>query len=253
METESDEFKDNIIEYLVKNGKVFGDHQTQVYLPYAGNNEELMYDLLQRYVRIYWPKFIIDDNNRPLIKYLLSIAAGSASKKGLIIRGTVGVGKTATLRVILQFRKDVLAFDPARKFAELNIQVLEPATLITDFKKKEYELFEDCTSQVLFIDDIGLSTDYKNYGTPVNIIEQMIYARYAAFKENPTLELYGTTNITSANLEKVIGERAMSRLLEMVEWNNGLLKGDDRRKSENRLMQWPTFKSSNPTYRPDKW
>ena len=223
-----------------------------VYLPYSGRDEDVILRLFKGYIRLVCPEFIIDDSNFQVIESLVNIAAGKAQRNGLILRGACGVGKTALLKIWLKFRLVVLSPFDGKRITTLNdrdrnrvlkIVFLDPSTLISRFAKEGYSFFENHFGDILFIDDLGLTTNVNHFGTITNILEELIYCRYSKTKELPTCELYGTTNLTSLQLAELIGERAISRIMEMASWNEGLLQGPDRRKSENYLKQWPTLMS----------
>jgi len=243
---------------LISGQRVVGckwDDNTNVYLPYDGRDEDVILILFKGYIEIEYPEFVIDDSNLQVIKSLINITAGNAQRNGLILRGSCGVGKTALLKLWLNFRLVVLSpFDKKISIAHhyrdekkvLKIVFLDPSTLMSRFAKEGYSFFENHFGDILFIDDLGLTTNVNHFGTITNILEELIYCRYSKTKELPTCELYGTTNLTSLQLADLIGERAISRTMEMASWNEGLLQGPDRRKSENYLKQWPKFASEVP-------
>lgn len=225
-----------------------------VYLPYAGNDPEVIKRLFRGYLRLQFPQFCIDESNIKVIEFLINIAAGTEERKGLIIRGECGVGKTALLRVWLSFRLTVLASPFLKqpiKFDELNerlpkIGFFDPISLLSNFTKEGYDFFSENFGEIFVLDDLGMTTSINYFGTPVNILEQLILSRYSKFKQNPNFELYGTTNLTTDQLNELIGQRAMSRLTEMSTWKEGLLIGSDRRKNNDRLKEWPKLPCCDP-------
>lgn len=251
LKTESEEFITWYIKLLINNQRTIGSRwdNSLVFLPYGGFDEETIVHLFKFYLKIRYPEFEIDHSNIALIELLTKIAVHKSSKRGLIIRGTVGVGKTTLLLYWLDFRSKVLAngsnhkaIESGMKEKEFKVLKYDPTTLIARFMKEGYTLFnEEC--HVCFIDDMGLSTTVNHFGTITNISEELIYSKYVQFKENPAFEFYGSTNLASGKLQEIIGERAMSRLLEMVFWNEGLLQGIDRRKAASQSKEWPKFEN----------
>lgn len=203
--------------------------------------------LFRGYVRLQFPDFQIDESNLSILEFLAQIATLKAEKKGLVLRGECGVGKTATLKVWLKFRSTVLASTHLKrpvKFDEVNdrlpkIAFVDPISLLSGFTKLGYEFFTEKMGDILILDDLGTTTTINYFGSQVNILEQLILSRYAEFKQNPNIEFYGTTNLTTDKLTELIGQRAMSRLSEMTAWKEGLILGNDRRKDNQKLIVWP--------------
>lgn len=254
LETSSEKFLNWYLTTLIRgHQRTVGRMDDLIYLPYSGNDAEFIFKLFRLFVKMKYPDFSIDESNSPVIKHLIKIVTDPEAKRGLIIRGAVGTGKTALILVWLEFRQIVLSA-PGHRLVDLQhglserrltIRDYTPTELISRVAKDGYSFFEHLNkSIVFFVDDIGLANTVTSYGTEINILEQLIYSRYDSFKYQPNLELYGTTNIASTPLKKAIGERAWSRLMEMVNWNGGLLSGDDRRSKNNQLKKWPTFLKS---------
>ena len=253
LKTESEEFITWYLNNLINNRRTVGSHfdDSLVFLPYCGLDEETTIHLFKFYVKIRYPEFEIDDSNIGIIELLAKISARKCSKRGLIIRGTVGVGKTTLLRYWLDFRSKVLAngsnskvIESGKKEKEFKMLIYDPTSLIARFMKKGHSIFFD-EGQICFVDDMGLATTVNHFGTITNILEELIYSQYVKFKEDPAFEFYGTTNLASGNLQNIIGERAMSRLLEMASWNEGLLQGGDRRKTASQSNEWPKLAYPN--------
>lgn len=248
METESDEFLKKYIRRTAQNPVIMREGE-RIFLPYSDKNPKFILRLFRLFLEIFYPKFELDEENEPL-KYLVNIVAGTASKNGLAVRGTVGSGKTLLILLWLKFRQTILNNTKPHPYfhndlLELNYCMLTPAKLVEKFKKVEYDAFNQSSADILFLDDVGELADVNNFGTRINLLAELIQNRYNKFKYNTRLELYATTNLTSKQLAAVIGERAFSRLMEMVEWNAGLLVGNDRRLSGNILNQWPQIKWKN--------
>jgi len=235
---------------LIKGIRVVGRRwggDNLIFLPYNGGDLDCVMRLFKGYVRLQFPEFQIDKLNTSIIEYLANIAIGSADRKGLIIRGEVGVGKTTLLKIWLKFRLTILAPNiaelPIRRDdvndRVMKVSFLDPISLLSAFTKSGYGLFEEKTGDILVVDDLGISTDINHFGTIVNVLEQLILSRYNEFKNSPNLEFYGTTNLTSDQLTQLIGERAKSRLTEMTAWKEGLILGNDRRKDKRKLNVWP--------------
>lgn len=228
-------------------------NKTVIYLPYSGGDEETILRLFTHFVKLKYSGFVIDSSNLKIIQELIRVAVGNDNKKGLVVRGTVGVGKTTLVLIWIDFRVKVMdaLYQRARVQSgdlENRVKVLihDRQSLISEFTLKGYAFFADeyktpKLRKVMFVDDLGLPTSINYFGTNINITEELIYSRYAEFKKYPDFEFYATTNLTSKELAETIGERAMSRLLEMAEWNAGFVDGEDKRKKTNNLKMWPNL------------
>jgi len=209
--------------------------------------------LFKGYIRLAWKGFTIDETNLKAIEFLINIVCGKTDRKGLILRGECGVGKTILILVWLKFRETILAPPNLKKpiqrddFNErlIKCSFFEPTSLFSGFENSKFEFFAQQFGDILVIDDLGLNTAINYFGTPTNIIENIILSRYVDFKANSNLEFYGSTNVTTATLSDLIGKRAASRLSEMAAWEEGLITGDDRRKDPSRLKVWPVLSTKN--------
>ena len=214
-----------------------------VYLPYKGKDFNLILRLFKTLLSDYKKDFIIDKTNEKAIDYMAGIVAGTAKKQGIILHGGVGSGKTLLLLLWTAFRQRMLynrfaTTENYKGYRDIEYCYFTPSDLTRLFIKHGYALFEKHYGDVLILDDIGISTEGNFYGTKTNILEQIIFIRYEHFKRDNSLELYCSTNLLSKQLADVIGDRAYSRLLEMVEWNDGAILASDRR-LEGHVKEWP--------------
>lgn len=215
-----------------------------VHLKYDGDDIKLIVRLFKAFCRNIYPDFNLNDDHAAIVEYLAGIAAKKADRQGLVFRGNIGSGKTTLMLLWADFEKKCIARQKntdGYRTTEPTATLLTPAKLVADFMKDGFLVLEaPAKSTILLFDDLQeLNVNY--FGMPVNLAEQIITARYDKFKTALNLRLYATTNLTSSQLTKAIGQRAVSRLLEMTAWNEGLLTGDDRRKNENRFQLWPDF------------
>lgn len=144
--------------------------------------------------------------------------------KGIFLLGTTGTGKTARMRWMAS------AFGMIMQDAEDLCDLLMGA----DSPGEKNDILQ-CTpprwSEVplhyndLVIDDLGTEPDGQNiYGTRRDVMEEAIHRRYNVF---PRWKTHFTSNLTKAELRSRYGERAWSRLNEMVVFVT--LTGKDRR------------------------
>jgi hypothetical protein len=223
--------------------------QQQSTQPTSYSSTEI-FDMFKAYTEANYSDFVLDDTNVGVIKKMAEIAAGESDKRGLVLRGTVGTGKTLLFLIFTEFRQKILKmqyvsysdWDGAPSYSDIDFSGYDQQSLFSKYREIENKLFARNLGRVLFLDDIGESSEVNNFGTKVNLVSEMILARYKDFKHDFNLELYVTTNSTSTQLKKAIGERAFSRLLEMCYWNEGLLAGVDRRQSDKIVKKWPEIR-----------
>lgn len=183
---------------------------------------------------IYGDKFNLDDkdlleNYKTVYEYFLK-EKQKRSKKGLLLIGGLGVGKSAMMKIMQRLFKDTEA-----RFKWVNAYELKDLSEVyTTSQIKEmygYDLKMD-----LYIDDIGISLDVKRYGNTVNIITEILMERYdlyinAGYKTHLSSNL--VTNITNnikkiPTLRMVYGARAFDRMIEMT--NVIIFKGESQRR-----------------------
>lgn len=178
---------------------------------------------------IYGEKFSIEPpKTKQLYKKLFGIISGK-KPKGAFITGSIGVGKSAAMRVMQKLLKDT-----ENKFLWVSgYELKDLAEQITAGEIKAmygYQLKCD-----LYIDDIGFSVDVKRYGNTVNIISEIIMERYELFISSH-YKTHLSSNIVASlkedkpntpTIEKVYGLRVLDRMMEMCEmivWNGESLR-----------------------------
>lgn len=241
IQTESDDF----VKYYIskcKDGifyRIDEQYKPTQYIDvsYNGENTEAITRLFREYAAQFYPDFVIDQTNIGAIEYMVKIAAKKSEKRGIVLHGPVGSGKTMLLLLWAEFRQKVMN---AQKY----VVYFTPTKLAGTFIKNGYEMFEKNLGQTLILDDIGINCEGNYFGTKTNVLAELIYSRYNSFKKKDDLELYCTTNLLSTEIQKVIGERAWSRLQEMTEWNEGSLTTKDRRKGTP-AKRWPEPNTTN--------
>lgn len=165
------------------------------------------------------PNYIVDDNNKQVIEEISKFATkhgnyANVIKKGFIIMGGTGTGKTkiltAFLDIIRKYFKMSVSFSPSYKYVE-------------DFTKYQYDGSISNLSIMKAIDDLGSENLYNNYGVTTNVILEFIYRAYDA-----KVICFATTNLDPKSLSKFYGDRGYSRMIEMLYFFT--LNGGDKRK-----------------------
>lgn len=151
-------------------------------------------------------------------------------KKGILVIGGLGVGKSAMMKIMQRIFKDTNS-----RFKWVNAYDLKDLSEVyTTSQIKEmygYDLKMD-----LYIDDIGISVDVKRYGNTVNIITEMLMERYDLFISSGYKTHLSSNLLTSITndvhntptLKSVYGARILDRIKEMTEVIK--FKGESQRK-----------------------
>jgi hypothetical protein len=125
------------------------------------------------------------------------------ARKGIMIAGTVGVGKTLAMRIIS---------------SALNGEYLTVPELGTIFSTKGAEGFWAEVSRAgrwdLFLDDLGAEKEVKNYSNTLPI-EELIYKRYDLW-QTKGIRTHMTTNLSGKQIAERYGARIADRLKEMM-------------------------------------
>lgn len=154
------------------------------------------------------------------------------NKKGVLLIGSVGVGKTALMKIMQRLFKDT---ESRFKWVQAN----EFKYLVEEYTNNEImSMYGRGCDVDLYIDDIGIAgSDYKKYGNSINIISEIIYERYDLYLEKgirthlssnlPTkIDKFKYPNIDT--LSDLYGDRIVDRLKEMCE--TLVIKGESLRK-----------------------
>jgi len=165
--------------------------------------------------------WLMDQFNRPIIenlcKYFTKDASGPLNlKKGILLRGGVGCGKTSIMR-LFQYNQSnsfniVSCRDVAYKFANEGHGAISQynslwfsSNLKLTFGQKEVGT---C------FDDLGTEEEKKNFGNQVNVMSDIILNRYDKL-EIMQAKTHLTSNLSIAEIEQFYGTRVKSRLVEM--------------------------------------
>jgi predicted ATPase len=210
--------------------------------------------MVNRAEKIFNGKFILDENNEELFDLLcyyfisdevnfikLATKLGVANptiKKGILIPGKFGCGKTWLMKLFSRNARQsfeiIRAKDISQEFLmEKNKQIPAHYTRLfrnnaaedTDLSYPNEEVFNQMNLGMC-IDDLGSEDKKNNFGNVVNVIGDILEARYA---EGFTgIFLHGTTNLNAEQLKEFYGGRVASRMREIFNFIE--LPGTDRRK-----------------------
>ena len=150
-------------------------------------------------------------------------------KKGLLIFGPIGCGKTALMKILSRNTFNPFRVISARKiadeFAEFGHSIITVYSVLQPVNKREWF---GHNSIGLCIDDVGTESNKKNYGNEVNVISELILNRYDYPEAQGKTHI--TTNLTVDEMISIYGNRATSRMREMFNVIEFPSNSPDRRK-----------------------
>ena len=190
------EFKDGVphydlsqtINYLEYRGKqLYGNH---FYI--CPHDYEVMYQIIS---------WVVNDK-KACKKYNIS------SRKGLLLTGPVGCGKTSLMKLFS-------SIIPISK-----IFFIKPAREVTmEFSRNGYDVIyrysrSNSRSKSICFDDIGIEPPMRYFGDQINVMGEILLSRHELFISKGILT-HATTNLNAEELEYRYGNRVRSRLREM--------------------------------------
>lgn len=155
-------------------------------------------------------------------------SATNKTRKSLMIIGNVGAGKGSAMKVMQRIFKDT----PARFKWISSSKLKDLSETLPTIEIKEmygYDLKMD-----LYIDDIGIYSDVKRYGTTINIISEILLERYELFVDTGIKTHFSSnllpdsTNPKIPTIKSIYGTRVFDRLKEQS--ITVLFKGESLRK-----------------------
>lgn len=195
---------DDLARYLEQKGQeLFGEHFRIYHEDY-----EILYKLLVYFYR--------DEHHAEQL--------GLDLKKGLLLTGPVGCGKTSLMTVIR-----------CLAYPGFHYQLLSAREISMQFMDQGYPIVKHYSSvgqrvpQVFCFDDLGSETNMKYYGNETNVMAEILLSRYDLFIQR-RIPTHITTNLSASELEQAYGNRIRSRFREMfnlIAWRADA--GDKRR------------------------
>jgi DNA replication protein DnaC len=186
---------ENCLDFLQKAGQSeFGNH-----FHIAPNDHENIFKILC---------YFFEDQEH-CAKYELS------PKKGLLLKGPIGCGKTSLMMLFRHFLHKVHKY-PVKSTRDIAYEFIDHGfSIINKYSKAHFQKYQDqMIPKVLCLDDLGLESTIKHYGNETNTIAEIILNRYSLFTTRGMIT-HGTTNLNPDELEKIYGNRVRSRMREM--------------------------------------
>jgi DNA replication protein DnaC len=168
---------------------------------------------------LYHPGFAVIPDDYEIIYKLLVYLLKDASeaekynisfRKGILLSGPVGCGKTSLMNIIRQIQKPEERFimKPCRDISFEFIQ--DGYTVIQKYSKQSFKLE---VPRAYCFDDLGTESNLKYYGNDCNVMAEILLSRYDLFVSRHMIT-HLTTNLNSSEIEEIYGTRIRSRLRE---------------------------------------
>lgn len=182
-------------------------------------------DWLQKQGRIFFgDHFTIFTEDHELIYKLLVYAIGDIEnterhnlslKKGVLMTGPVGCGKTSLMTLIKSF------FPVEKQYSLKSVR-----EITFEFEKEGFRVINrysnlafcnapySQTNRSFCFDDLGIEQPIKYFGNACNVMAEILLSRYDLFIQKGVLT-HITTNLSASELESMYGSRVRSRMREM--------------------------------------
>lgn len=174
--------------------------------------------------KVYGRPLIVNQYNRTLISAICFFVSGDERfetelkldfRKGLLIRGISGLGKTHLLKCVAE--------------NDLNpIKIISMIEVADEIKQEgEYQINMG-RNRIIYLDDVGTEEATVNhYGTKINFFKNFIETVYLRNIEKGFGKLIISTNNSYSEIEEKYGFRVRSRMRDM--FNVIEVKGEDMR------------------------
>jgi energy-coupling factor transporter ATP-binding protein EcfA2 len=136
-------------------------------------------------------------------------------KKGILLTGPIGCGKTSLMTLVNSFLPQSLQY-----------HIKSTRETAFEFEKEGYKVIHRYSAKtavppvnspgsgIWCFDDLGIEQPQKYFGNQCNVMAEILLSRYELYvsKGTPT---HATTNLSASELEEKYGNRIRSRMREM--------------------------------------
>lgn len=190
---------------------------------------EIDTEIFKRIVYSVCPEFVVDAHNREVMNdlffYVNDKPGNLDPKKGILLWGNVGTGKSTIIKIIgeeLRYRnqgyKTVNCSYLATQFSAIGLDALNQSTY------NEGSMGARPVNRAF--DELGREPiPAKHYGNELNVMQYIFQCRYEL---RSVVRTFATTNIAPVSLANIYGDYIFDRINEM--FNIVELNGASRRK-----------------------
>lgn len=165
--------------------------------------------------RLEYPfPFVIDNENKAILETLCQYLSlnpefekdGMSLKKGILLMGSIGCGKTYIMKIITD------AFRPKMKLVNCRKVASEYSMKGDEGIEKYIGTAWDMRLPRYCFDDFGTEPIKHYYGSQVNVMAEVLFRRYDYGNYYKT---FLTTNLTAGEIKDKYGDRLADRFREM--------------------------------------
>ena len=169
--------------------------------------------------KLYYPGFkvIADDYEiiYKLLVYILQDNAGAEKynlsfRKGILLSGPVGCGKTSLMNIIRHLQPPETRFI-MKSCRDVSFEFIQEG--YGTIHKYSKQAFKNDIPRTYCFDDLGTENSLKYFGNECNVLAEILLSRYDLFVSRHMLT-HLTTNLNSSEIEEIYGTRIRSRLRE---------------------------------------
>jgi energy-coupling factor transporter ATP-binding protein EcfA2 len=132
-------------------------------------------------------------------------------KKGILLSGPIGCGKTSLMNLMRHFQPTNHRFI-IRSCRDLSFEFYENGfSTIHKYSNLSFKNFEPI---VYCFDDLGAENTLKHFGNECNVMAEILLSRYDAFISRKLIT-HVTTNLSATEIETFYGCRVRSRMREL--------------------------------------
>ncbi len=136
-------------------------------------------------------------------------------KKGILLCGPVGCGKTTVMFLMRMFLAETEQYT-----------MVSTRDVGLEYQREGYAVIEKYSSRSFFFrqgdirpktycfDDLGLESHHTFFGNDINVMAEILLGRYP-LAIHQRMKTHATTNLSSEQLEAIYGNRVRSRMREL--------------------------------------
>lgn len=132
-------------------------------------------------------------------------------KKGILLTGPVGCGKTTLMTLLRLFQPGDNRYI-MKSCRDISFEFIQDGYSVL-LKYSRQAFIQDRPKMYCF-DDLGTENNLKYFGNECNVMTEILLSRYDHFVSRQMIT-HITTNLTSSEIESLYGTRVRSRMKEM--------------------------------------